>query len=369
MKNNNVSNTLTHFQISIFLMLLLSASILQAQKSVTVKEGEKKICKDTLVPNSSGYYVLCCDMLSYSGNVINIATKSPVGTNDNYDCYKFLYACNDNNKSNELFQLTDSVFYKLTQLNLQINNKPFTGYLKIAVYFHNRYNVGGAYTGYNINSYQFNNGVFEEYNLLQDVSLINETQFERPAKPVLYLYPEKKQDITVNINLVNHKFTHTYPAYNNGWTVEANPDGTLVNKATGKEHYCLFWETEGKPIINTIDSGFVVKGSETSAFLEEKLAVLGLNSKEINEFIIYWMPQMENNPCNAIYFAGAEYEEISQLQISPEPDKIIRVMMLWQPLESAINLSPQTLIPISERKGFVAVEWGGTLVNKFILVP
>ena len=34
--------------------------------------------------------------------------------------------------------------------------------------------------------------------------------------------------------------------------------------------------------------GFVVKGEDSAAFLEEKLEILGLNYKEAEEFIIYW---------------------------------------------------------------------------------
>ena len=116
-------------------------------------------------------------------------------------------------------------------------------------------------------------------------------------------HPTKKQTIKVEVKLSNHQFTHTYPAYKNGWEVIAKPDGTLINKATGKEHYCLFWETQGTSITNSIDSGFVIKGNETVDFLEDKLTHLGLTAKEANEFIIYWLPQMENNQFNAIYFA------------------------------------------------------------------
>jgi hypothetical protein len=183
-----------------------------------------------------------------------------------------------------------------------------------------------------------------------------------PAKPVLYLYPSQKQAVSVKLNLTTHRIIHPYPTYENGWSVIANPDGTLTNTKTNKQHYCLFWETEGAPFMQKITSGFVIKGDETADFLEQKLKILGLNDRETNEFIIYWLPQMENNAYNAIYFATNEYEKESALEISPKPDTQIRIMMMWQPLTEKTNLPEQILPPTPARKGFVAVEWGGTLM-------
>ena len=62
-----------------------------------------------------------------------------------------------------------------------------------------------------------------------------------PEKPVLYLYPEEEMEVTVTLDF-DGTLTSTYPAYGDGWTVTARPDGTLTNPATGREYYCLFWE-------------------------------------------------------------------------------------------------------------------------------
>ena len=45
-------------------------------------------------------------------------------------------------------------------------------------------------------------------------------------------------------------------------------------------------------------TGFVVEGKDTIKFLEEKLKQLGLTDKEADEFIIYWLPKLENNKYN-----------------------------------------------------------------------
>lgn len=181
-------------------------------------------------------------------------------------------------------------------------------------------------------------------------------------KPVLYLYPEDTTSVNVKVNLSNHDFAHAYPAYNEkeGWTVTASPNGDLVDEVSERKYYTLFWETEGPPIASNLEEGFVVRGDNAAEFLENKLEQLGLNYREMNEFIIYWLPQMENNEFNAVYFAFDEYEATSQLDITPQPDEVIRVMMLWEPLDEQISLKEQLLPEKPNREGFVAVEWGGT---------
>lgn len=189
-------------------------------------------------------------------------------------------------------------------------------------------------------------------------------QFEI-EKPVIYLYPTQKQTIEVQLNY-NGALTHTYPKYpTDGWQVIAEPNGTLWDK-NGMEYYALFWE--GKPHKQIIPKdGFVIAGKETAAFLEEKLAYLGLNRKEANEFIMYWLPRMEENNYNFIHFSGKQYEEQAALIINPKPETIIRVMMLTQSLEYKINIPLQDLNSLkNKRKGYTVVEWGGSLINTIV---
>lgn len=175
-------------------------------------------------------------------------------------------------------------------------------------------------------------------------------------KPVIYLYPEKVTDINVRLDL-NGKLSCAYPLYNNGWNVKAQPDGTLKD-ANGLEYNYLYWEGE----INTdfdFSQGFCIKGEDTTRFLESALKKLGLNRREANEFIIYWLPQMQNNKYNLISFQSKAYTDNAKLDISPAPDTLIRVFMAYKPLESSVDIKPQGLTH-PERTGFTVVEWGGS---------
>ena len=189
----------------------------------------------------------------------------------------------------------------------------------------------------------------------------NNVLYDEPVeeKPVIYLYPEKETEVSVNLDF-SGKLTATYPEYNGGWKVFAKPDGTLFDE-NGREYYCLFWEGISGAEYD-FEKGFCVPGDETAEFLETVLPKLGLSSKEANEFIIYWLPRMQENEYNLISFQGEAYTETAKLEIVPKPDTLIRVFMAWKPLDEFIEIEPQELSS-PEREGFVAVEWGGAKIG------
>ena len=357
----------------IFFSLLISAlaSNTFAQSS-SFCELAQKDCKFEIISSKSGFDSL---VKAY------ITTTCPLEKEGKWNSYAFYTSVS-----------LDALATSSAKTTLYINKKPYTGLVRIAE----------SKEPTNFLFYQFKGGKFERVEeksnevspmaepLIQSSLVkpqeVNEVPIRKPKpiikpnpepqppvilqkpseyllkKPVLYLYPTEKQEISVKVDLKNQQMIHPYPAYNaeKGWEIIASPDGNLVNKATGKSHYCLFWESEGAKLMDNLTQGFVVKGEECATFLEEKLAKLGLNEKEANEFIIYWLPQLENNPYNAVYFAQTEYEKVSKLEISPAPETQIRVMMVWQGLEEKINLPEQILPQTPDRKGFTVVEWGGT---------
>ena len=179
-------------------------------------------------------------------------------------------------------------------------------------------------------------------------------------KPVIYLYPETATEVDVKLDYAG-KLTCTYPKYQNGWSVVAEPDGTLKDVKTGKEYSYLFWEGKAKKKYD-FSKGYVVKGKDTADFLQEKLAEIGLLPKEYNEFIVYWLPEMEDNPYNLITFQNEAYTNSAILTVNPQPDSVLRVFMAYKELEKSIKIESPKITPF-ERKGFTVVEWGGTEVD------
>jgi hypothetical protein len=187
-------------------------------------------------------------------------------------------------------------------------------------------------------------------------------------KPVIYLYPEKETKVKVELKYQG-KLTVTYPDYNakiNGWEVTAQKDGTLENESDKLEYQYLFWE--GAPTVPynfNMNDAFCVKGSETKSFLQNTLPKLGLNAKEYNEMIVFWLPKMMNNSYNLIHFAKESYTQSAPLIITPKPDNIIRVFMAYQPSKHFVKTTaPKIVTP--KRTGFTVVEWGGTELSEKI---
>ncbi len=183
------------------------------------------------------------------------------------------------------------------------------------------------------------------------------------AKPIIYLYPETETEISVTLGRPE-LLTTTYPEYMNGWRVLAEPSGKLTDLDTGRELYALYWEgLRDQAHLATIKAdGFIVTRADTTDFLEEKLALLGLNEREAEEFIVYWLPRLRESAYNYIRFeTAAEINSTMPLTISPQPDTTIRVMMTFAHLDSPdqFTVREQILTPAT-RQGFTVVEWGGS---------
>ncbi len=187
-------------------------------------------------------------------------------------------------------------------------------------------------------------------------------------KPIIYFYPPSKQKVKVELDYQGELIAD-YPKYDpkiKGWEVTAFPDGKIIDQADNKEYSYLFWE--GKPAIPMhydFSTGFMVKGDMVREFLQNTLSKMGLTPKEYNEFIIYWYPLMKNNKYNLIHFAGQEYTRTAPLNITPKPDALLRVFMVFKAMNHPVEVEAQEFEPFV-RKGFTVVEWGGSFVENQI---
>ncbi len=179
------------------------------------------------------------------------------------------------------------------------------------------------------------------------------------AKPVIYLYPETATEVSVKLHYKGH-LTCTYPAYRDGWNVTATPDGILTD-ARGQTYNYLYWEGISATEWD-MTRGFCVKGEDTAAFLEDALSRLGLTRREANEFIVYWLPLMQDNPYNLVAFQTDLYTDTAALEITPTPDTMIRVFMAFQASDTFVPMEEQELSSPA-RTGFTVVEWGGCQIK------
>src|SRR3989344_725304 len=182
------------------------------------------------------------------------------------------------------------------------------------------------------------------------------------CKPVIYLYPEKATELTVKVH-PNGGFTLTEPLYNNGWQVIAYPGSKIKDVRTGKMYDYLFWEGIGLNYPE-LDEGWSVKREDLKSFFDEKLTMLGLNQRELNDFEDYWLNRLSEKPFYKISFLQKEiFDRIAPLELSERPDVVIRIMMTARGLDQPTSLNSQEFNKAKARTGFTLVEWGGVLLK------
>ena len=225
------------------------------------------------------------------------------------------------------------------------------------------YNVGGKLDNltFGANYYRFiakfKDGRYKRFNY---VFYVYQGGMAERAKPVIYLYPKKTQTVKVSV-APQGGLTESIPEMGKGWKVTANPDGTIVDQKTKETYPYLYWESKDSESPIDTSEGFVVKTSELNTFFTEKLSILGLNEKEIADFIEYWIPELtkQNKPYIFITFYSPErINAEAPLTVSPKPDSVIRVYFDHKVLDAPIQTKEQKLTPAS-RSGFAVVEWGG----------
>jgi hypothetical protein len=182
------------------------------------------------------------------------------------------------------------------------------------------------------------------------------------GKPVIYLYPEQTQDISVKVTPTD-RMTVSDPAYNDGWHVNSDSLSNITNLVDGKKYPYLFWEGYGKDVYDIPERGFVVERDNLNNFFDEKLLQAGLIGKEIVDFKDFWIPKMlkDDKPFYFVTFVDRKIiDKLAPLEINPKPDTIIRVLMDYRALENKIAVQGFNMkTPI--RAGFTVVEWGGVL--------
>lgn len=219
-----------------------------------------------------------------------------------------------------------------------------------------KFNFGTGYNGGLIFQFYKEDNSCIEYAYIDGKGEIKDIACGGVAKPILYLYPEK--EMKVSVDFMHPEFLETtYPKYNKGWNVTASVGGNLND---GKNnYYALYWDEKK---VHPVDfrTGFYVEGKNAIQFLESKLSYIGLNERERNEFIMYWLPVLEKNEKSLVYFElTEERESYNKINISPKPDSLLRVVIHIKKVDKKTEIRKQVLTKF-KRNGFTAVEWGGT---------
>ncbi|AEE14782.1 hypothetical protein Thena_1161 [Thermodesulfobium narugense DSM 14796] len=213
------------------------------------------------------------------------------------------------------------------------------------------------------------NGLNEKYvsdgKLISDLEKIENIKSEnwRPIehtvvkKPAIYLYPTADSTITVSID-PNGTITKTIPDYKGKWTVNVTKNGKI-----DKKYDYLFYEATLNDSF-TPSEGWIVSYNDLSLFFDKFLPILGLNKKEAAQFKEYWLKNLKRANYYLISPVSKEFIENNlKLEVTPNPDTVIRVILYFSPLDNPINIQTPVLEKPT-RNGFTVVEWGGILGDK-----
>ena len=173
-------------------------------------------------------------------------------------------------------------------------------------------------------------------------------------KPNIYLYPRKKCKLDVSLDFPQGgEVVKSIPDYPGEWkNIKVQPSGVINNF-----YNYLFYEA-ALPDKWQVDEGWSVKTDDLEIFFRENMIEYGFNAKEINDFILYWIPRLKNHPCYNIYPQYTEkVDELVTLNISIEPESIMRMFYVIEGSDE-ISYIPAPGIPEFNAEGFVAREWG-----------
>lgn len=186
-------------------------------------------------------------------------------------------------------------------------------------------------------------------------------------KPAIYLYPEKSEQIIIK-HTFKGKILNTYPKYKYSWQVIAQPNGILLNLEDQRSYRYLFWDGKYSFFEQhyKYKDGFYIKRADYIDFLQEKLLQIGLNQQEINDFIVYWLPALNNYEQCFIHFRiNDDIDGSSLLETIPKADTVLRLFMEFRGIALADNITklPEQELPTILRQGFTLVEWGGAEIG------
>jgi hypothetical protein len=173
------------------------------------------------------------------------------------------------------------------------------------------------------------------------------------AKPNIYIYPVEESEVTVRLTFpAGGGITVSDPPYGDGWTVTVTPEGIIDGEWT-----FLFYEGRSSGSVQR-EAGWIVRREDLEGFFRENLAATHFYGPEIEDFVEFWVPRLNDHPFFAVYPQyNPIYEGMVGLAVEPEPWTVIRLAYAVEGLEEYFDLMPAA-IPAYEIGGFTVHEWG-----------
>lgn len=173
-------------------------------------------------------------------------------------------------------------------------------------------------------------------------------------KPNIYIYPNEQIDLSVKLNFpMGGKIVTSIPEYGTGWNVVVDTSG-LINST----YSFLFYEST-QPDVWQRNYGWIIQIDKLESFFRQNMTDYGFNEREINDFIEYWIPRLNDYPLYSIYpQTKSIIDEVIQLDFSKQPENILRLFYVIKGQNQLQEKLTEPTIDSFVRIGYFVTEWG-----------
>ncbi|HOT89399.1 MAG TPA: hypothetical protein PKZ43_00290 [Bacteroidales bacterium] len=173
-------------------------------------------------------------------------------------------------------------------------------------------------------------------------------------KPNIYIYPNEQIQLTVKLDFPKGgRILTSIPEYGTGWDVLVDTNGIINNT-----YSYLFYEST-QPDVWQKKDGWIIKKEELESFFRKNMADYGFKGREIEDFIDYWIPLLDDYSYYSIFPQTKNIiNEVIQLNISKQPDNLLRLFYLIKGHNQLLYKLNEPTIEHFQREGYFVTEWG-----------
>jgi ubiquitin len=244
------------------------------------------------------------------------------------------------------------------------------------------------------------NRTLADYNIQRESTLQLVLRL-RGDKPIILFYNYDEGEVSVDLNLDGDKWelSYLYPGkiikkneFNLKFLIKKNrgyPNNILKDISENREYSYIFWEACSTLSGNNFFKNYFTSSNHIYCFnsdevcnqLDTLLRIKNLNVSERQDFITFWLSQLTSKKYVILSFMNSiDYEDIAKLSIIPKPDILLRIFMLFKPIDEEdyekffkeFNLKKDMNLEVSEfDRGSLSneiklvVEWGAMNLNNY----
>lgn len=173
-------------------------------------------------------------------------------------------------------------------------------------------------------------------------------------KPNIYIYPDTHIQLSVTLDFpLGGEILTSLPEYGDGWNIIIDTNGLINNTYT-----YLFYESS-QPDIWQYQQGWIVKMSDLASFFNTNMADYGFNAREIEDFVEYWIPRLDDFEYYSICPQTKKLiDNVITIDFSSQPDNLLRLFYVITGYHQIPDKLPAPEIDGFSRDGYVVTEWG-----------